>query len=94
MVLLIVVALQAAFNAWQDFSTSRVMASITGMLPTNISVRRDGQEKVVSASNLVNGDIVLITMGIKVPADLRIIEASGDLKFDRAILTGEVSLQS
>ncbi len=29
-------------------------------------------------------------MGEKVPADLRLIEVSTDLQFDRSILTGEV----
>jgi sodium/potassium-transporting ATPase subunit alpha len=58
-VLLIVIAIQACFNAWQgkftalnsarittdhltDYSTGRVMASIFGMLPTDVLVRRDG----------------------------------------------------
>ncbi|KAH8115708.1 sodium-potassium ATPase [Phellopilus nigrolimitatus] len=88
-VLLIVVASQAAFNAWQDFSTSRVMASITGMLPTAVQVLRDTRQETVPASDLVGGDLVYVGMGMKVPADLRIVDASGDLKFDRSVLTGE-----
>lgn len=35
------------------------------------------------------GDIVRITLGSKVPADLRLLEVSSDLRFDRSILTGE-----
>jgi hypothetical protein len=35
---------------------------------------------------------VYISMGEKVPADLRLIEVSMDLQFDRSILTGEVRL--
>ena len=45
---------------------------------------------MVQAPDLVTGDIVYIAMGQKVPADLRMIEVGGDLKFDRAVLTGEV----
>jgi len=41
-VLLIVIGIQAFFNAWQDYSTGRVMASIFGMLPTDILVTREG----------------------------------------------------
>ncbi|KZS89101.1 sodium-potassium ATPase [Sistotremastrum niveocremeum HHB9708] len=86
--LLLVVLLQTVFNAWQDFSTSRVMASIQGLLPGSVSVIRDSIQKSVPAADLVVGDLVIISLGIKIPADLRIIENSG-LRFDRAILTGE-----
>lgn len=41
-VLLVVVLLQAAFNAWQDYTTGRVMSSISGMLPSDVLVCRDG----------------------------------------------------
>lgn len=90
-VLLIVLLIQAAFNAWQDFSTSRVMASISGMLPSDVMVLRDSNQVRLAAHDVVVGDMVYITLGEKVPADLRLIEVSGDLRFDRSILTGEVS---
>jgi sodium/potassium-transporting ATPase subunit alpha len=41
------------------------------------------------AAELVAGDIVKITSGCKIPADLRVVHASSDLRFDRSILTGE-----
>ncbi|KAF9078799.1 hypothetical protein BDP27DRAFT_1412741 [Rhodocollybia butyracea] len=88
-VLLIVILLQACFNAWQDITTGRVMASIADMLPTDILVTRDGETSKLPAANLVLGDIVKITLGSKIPADLRLIEVSSDLRFDRSILTGE-----
>ncbi|KAJ6506305.1 hypothetical protein C8R47DRAFT_1241566 [Mycena vitilis] len=88
-VLLIVIATQAVFNAWQDYSTSHVMASIAGLLPTEILVTRDGEKFKLPAADLVSGDIVAVTLGFKVPADLRLLEVSSDLRFDRSILTGE-----
>ncbi|KAF8154699.1 sodium-potassium ATPase [Crassisporium funariophilum] len=88
-VLLLVLMIQAVFNAWQDFSTSRVMASIKGMLPSDVLVLRDCGQTNVAAKDLVPGDLVTISMGEKVPADLRLIEVSADLQFDRSILTGE-----
>jgi len=59
------------------------------MLPSQVVVVRDGSPRSVSASELVPGDIVEICAGNKVPADLRLCEVSGDLKFDRSVLTGE-----
>ncbi|KAI0064852.1 sodium-potassium ATPase [Artomyces pyxidatus] len=88
-VLLVVILFQAIFNAWQDFSTSRVMASIKDMLPADVLVLRDGVQTTVPASELVPGDLVQLVMGQKVPADLRLVEVTGDLKFDRSVLTGE-----
>jgi sodium/potassium-transporting ATPase subunit alpha len=57
-VLLVVVFLQTGFNAWQDYSTGRVMASLTGMLPKEVIVLRDGQEMRISAHEIVTGDLV------------------------------------
>ncbi|KAJ7085621.1 hypothetical protein C8R43DRAFT_1244958 [Mycena crocata] len=88
-VLLIVIAIQAVFNAWQDYSTGHVMASIAGLLPTEILVTRDGERFKLPAADLVSGDIVSITLGSKVPADIRLLDVSSDLRFDRSLLTGE-----
>lgn len=89
LVLLIVLLLQAGFNAWQDFSTSRLLDSITSLLPAEVLVLRNGASVRIPSSQLVPGDIVDLALGQKVPADLRILNASSDLKFDRSILTGE-----
>ena len=88
-VLLAVDAIQAAFNAYQDYSTTKTMNSITGMLPSDVIVVRGGQHITVKAEDIVTGDLVQIRMGNKIPADLRIVECSADLRFDRAVLTGE-----
>ncbi|KJK83981.1 Sodium/potassium-transporting ATPase subunit [Metarhizium anisopliae BRIP 53293] len=88
-VLLAVFFLQAAFTMFQDWSTSRVMSSIKDMLPEQCHVTRDGQMVHMQAEDLVPGDLVTIKAGNKLPADLRFIEVSPDLKFDRSVLTGE-----
>ncbi|KAI1964004.1 hypothetical protein LOZ58_001865 [Ophidiomyces ophidiicola] len=80
--------IQAGFNAWQDYSSSRVMASIKTMLPDDCRVIRDGEASMKSALHLVPGDVIKIKQGNKLPADVRLIETSPDLKFDRSILTG------
>jgi sodium/potassium-transporting ATPase subunit alpha len=87
-VLLAVFVIQAGFNAWQDWSSSRVMASITTMLPDNCVSLRDGVQASVVALDIVPGDILFIKAGNKLPADMRFVEISSDAKFDRSILTG------
>ncbi|CAM1502313.1 Fc.00g042970.m01.CDS01 [Cosmosporella sp. VM-42] len=88
-VLLAVFLIQAAFNVWQDWSSSRVMASIKTMLPEYCQVIRNGQEETLFADQIVPGDILLIKAGNKLPADVRFIKTSSDAKLDRSILTGE-----
>jgi sodium/potassium-transporting ATPase subunit alpha len=88
-VLYAVFIIQALFNAWQDWSSSRTMASITGMLPDDCLVLRDGNRVELAAVDLVPGDILYIKSGNKLPADVRFVEVSSDAKFDRSILTGE-----
>ncbi|BGP31880.1 hypothetical protein JCM10296v2_003658 [Rhodotorula toruloides] len=88
-VVLIVIFSQAIFSALQDWSAQKVMDSIMSLLPENAVVLRDGQPREIPSSDLVVGDVVLLSTGQKVPADMRIIKASNDLKFDRAVLTGE-----
>lgn len=87
-VLIAVFVIQAAFNAWQDWSSARVMASIGTMLPDQCIVVRDGSRASISVLDLVPGDIVVIQQGNKLPADVRFVEVSSDAMFDRAVLTG------
>jgi magnesium-transporting ATPase (P-type) len=91
-VLLAVFFIQAAFNAWQDWSSSRVMASITAMLPESCLVMRGGSLVIVSAPDIVPGDVVHLKAGNKLPADIRFVEVSNDACFDRSILTGKCRL--
>lgn len=88
-VLLAVFFIQAAFNAWQDWSSSKVMASITNMMPEDCLLLRDAAQVTTAASGIVPGDLLLIKAGNKLPADVRFVEISSDAKFDRSILTGE-----
>ncbi|KAL4961040.1 cation-translocating P-type ATPase [Aspergillus stella-maris] len=65
-VLVAVWAIQVAFNGWQDWSSSQVMASITTMLPDQCIAVRNGAPTFLSA----------IDLGNKLPADVRFIQTS------------------
>lgn len=87
--ILIVIFLQAAFSAFQDYSTAKTMNSILDLLPSDALVKREGEMRKMPSTELVAGDVVHLKIGDKVPADLRIVGSSGDLRFDRSVLTGE-----
>jgi sodium/potassium-transporting ATPase subunit alpha len=86
--LFVVILLQASFAAFQDWSSSKVMKSIKNLIPSQATVIRNGAEHKIPSEEVVVGDIVVLSYGNKVPADVRIIE-SHDLKFDKSLLTGE-----
>ncbi|KAI5950947.1 hypothetical protein KGF54_004021 [Candida jiufengensis] len=88
-ILIVVFLIQAGFNFIQDYSSSRVMNSIHDLVASETTIIRDGKTLTVDSSNLVPGDIVKFSPGVKISADVRIISNSPDLSFDRAILTGE-----
>ena len=73
--LIVVIALQAGFEAFQDWSSTKVMKSIKNLMPSEAVVIRDGQEVKVPVSDVVVGDLVVLNYGSKVPADLRLIES-------------------
>lgn len=86
---LLVILLQACFSAFQDWSTAKTMNAILDMLPSGAEVLRDGSFQTIRTSNIATGDIVRIRTGNKVPADMRLLQASDDLRFDRSAMTGE-----
>jgi sodium/potassium-transporting ATPase subunit alpha len=86
---LIVIFLQASFSAFQDWSTKRTMQSILDLLPSDAFILRSGAFVKVPSTDVVAGDIVRISIGNKVPADLRLLSSSGDIRFDRSMITGE-----
>lgn len=65
------------------------MKSIKSLIAEEASVIRDEKQLILPATDIVVGDVVLLGPGDRVPADLRIVEASSDLRFDRSLLTGE-----
>lgn len=87
--LLIVIAVSTFFYAYVDWNASKIMRSIQGLVAQKALVLRDGKEELIDSHNLVVGDIVLLSIGQRVPADIRLIEVSSDLQFDRSLLTGE-----
>ncbi|KAI0360249.1 calcium ATPase transmembrane domain M-containing protein [Trametes cingulata] len=87
--LLLVIIISATFYALVDWHASRIMNSIKTLIAENASVIRDGNHQTILAKDLVVGDLVTLSMGDRVPADLRLVQVSSDVRFDRSLLTGE-----
>ncbi|KAM0805636.1 hypothetical protein BDR22DRAFT_884614 [Usnea florida] len=87
-VLVAVFNIQAAFNTWHDWFSSRVMASIMTTLPEHSTIIRGWQLETGLAPEILPGDVLLIKIGNKLPVDVRFVEVD-DGRFDRSVLTGE-----
>ncbi|KAJ1512664.1 hypothetical protein HMI54_014865 [Coelomomyces lativittatus] len=73
--------------------SAQLLNSFKNMVPSKCNVIRSGEIVSIDASELVNGDIVFVKLGDKVPADIYLFHCS-DLKVDNSNLTGEAEPQS
>lgn len=87
-VILGVAVVNALIGFVQENSAEKSLKSIHSMLSNQAIVIRDGAKKEVDASDLVPGDIIVLSPGDKIPADLRLIDVHS-LQVEEAILTGE-----
>ncbi len=72
----------------QENKASSALAKLKKIVKIKAEVIREGNEKIIDSSELVSGDIFVLSPGEKVPADGRIIE-SNNLKTNEMALTGE-----
>ncbi len=73
------------FQAWKAENTLEALKTLQ---PEFASVLRNEKVIKVKTENLVPGDIILLSEGEKIPADIRLIEAH-DCKVNESLLTGE-----
>ena len=87
-VILIVAVVNAAIGYFQESKAEKALSKIRNMLSPKASVIRDGVRVEVDASRLTLGDIVYLSPGDKIPADLRLFRTE-NLRIEEAALTGE-----
>ena len=58
------------------------------LLPSSVTVRRDGQPTGIDAAEVVVGDVLLLEAGDRIPADGHVV-ATPTLMVDMSMLTGE-----
>ncbi len=84
---LLVIALNAAFAFIQELQAEKAVEALAAYMPRHVTVLRDGGNRIVDATDLVPGDIVLMAEGDQLAADARLL--SGALEVDVSTLTGE-----
>jgi H+-transporting ATPase len=77
----------AALAYFQEGRAQATLAALKSRLALNASVRRDGVWKTVPAAELVRGDVVKLSLGGVVAADVHLLD--GSVQLDQSMLTGE-----
>ena len=78
----------AALGLFQESRAQATLAALKSRLALTASVRRDGAWKTVPAADLVPGDVVKLSLGGVVAADVRL--TGGEILLDQSMLTGEL----
>jgi P-type Ca2+ transporter type 2C len=83
-----IIVLSIALSFFEEYRAQKELEALDKLLVFRTTVLRDGHPKEIDASEIVPGDILVLTHGQKVPADARVIEARS-LRTDESALTGE-----
>jgi len=86
--IVIVVLINGLFSYWQEYQAERAAEALQALLPRQVIVRRESEERLVAATDVVPGDLLLLAEGAAIPADARVIVAER-LRVDMSSLTGE-----
>lgn len=72
----------------QEWKTDKTLSALRDLSAPQVTVIRDGAEKIIASIDLVPGDLMMICEGVKIPADGVVIKCN-DLCVDESSLTGE-----
>lgn len=88
LLILLIVVLNAVMGMLQESKAEKALDALKNMSAPHARVLRDGEEKIIEASELVPGDIIRLEAGDFIPADARLLH-SVSLKSEESALTGE-----
>lgn len=94
LIIVTMVALSALLRFWQEYRSGKAAETLKAMVRTTATVRRRASPDAtpelmeIPMAQVVTGDIVQLSAGDMIPADLRLID-SRDLFVSQAALTGE-----
>ena len=86
-IIAVLLVFNAALGFFQEGRAQATLAAMKSRLALTASARRDGVWKILPAADLVPGDIVKLSLGGVVAADVKLTE--GTILLDQSMLTGE-----
>lgn len=86
--ILLIIIVNAVMGVIQESKAEKALEALKNLSAPHARVIRNGKEEIISAKELVPGDIIKLEAGDFIPADARLIE-SVSLKSEESALTGE-----
>lgn len=86
--IVVVVIVNGVFAFLQEFRADRAAGRLRELVPASARVRRDGVPRSVAVTEVVVGDVVLLSAGERICADLELAVAHS-LAVDESLLSGE-----
>jgi Ca2+-transporting ATPase len=87
-VITIIIVINSTVGWIQELKAEKSLEAIKKLIALKCIVLRNDQQIEIDSSDLVPGDIIILSSGQKVPADIRLLETD-ELKLDESSLTGE-----
>lgn len=87
-VVYVLILINGFVGFYQELKAIASIKALKSMSEPRVRVIRDGEETEIDIKDLVPGDVIILSEGDIVPADVRLVKATGVL-VDEALLTGE-----
>lgn len=87
-VIAILVVSSTLLEFFEEYNSNKAAEKLQELVATTTTVIRDGKEMLIPIKQVALGDIVILSAGSLIPADLRVLEAK-DLYVGQSSLTGE-----
>ncbi len=87
-VIIVLVTASTFLEFFEEYRSNQAAEKLKELVATTSLVLRDGKEMKIPIKEITLGDVILLSAGSMIPADLRIIEAK-DLYVGQSTLTGE-----
>lgn len=88
LLILLIILINSFIGFWQEVKALASIKALKKLTQSKTQVRRENQTFAISSAELVPGDVIILSEGDIVPADIRLFDTVG-VVIDESILTGE-----
>ena len=83
-----VITINTLIGILQEGSAEKAAEALKNMLSSDARVIRDGKDQMIPGMDVVPGDVIILSLGDRIPADMRMLDVA-NLATSEAALTGE-----